>query len=91
VYPFVLVEGGPAWSHQPSKAWLSGAHLSARLGARISLTDSLSVSPELAYDYTSFAGDFPLYYATSGPPAPIQHGSVKTSYVGAGLGLGLAF
>lgn len=91
LYPFVLGEIGPAWSRQHPGAWLFGAHLSIQAGARLSVSDFFALFAALAYDYTTFSGDFAQYYATSGPAAPIVHGKVATSYAGAGLGFELAF
>jgi hypothetical protein len=91
LYPFALVEAGPAWSHQHPGAWIFGGHASLQAGARFAMTNSTSISAALGYDFTSFSGDFPLYYATSGPPAPVEHGSVTTNYIGADIGIELAF
>jgi hypothetical protein len=91
LYPFAFIEGGPARSHQHPGAWIFGGHASLQAGARFSVTNSTSISPALAYDFTSFSGDFPLYYATSGPQAPVEHGSVTTNYIGADVGIELAF
>jgi hypothetical protein len=91
LYPFLLVGAGPAWSRQHVQAWIFGVHALVRAGARLSLSNSLAAFAEGAYDYTSFSGDFPLYYATTGAPAPIQHGNVVTSYLGAGVGFEFSF
>ncbi len=52
---------------------------------------TISTFAEVAFDYTSFLGDFPLYHSTIGPPAPIQHGNVARSYGGIGVGLEFTF
>jgi hypothetical protein len=91
LYPFILGEAGPAWSHQHPGAWIFGAHVSIQAGARMSISDSFAIFAELGYDYTSFSGDFAQYYATNGPAAPIVHGKVATSYGGAGIGVEFNF
>lgn len=91
IYPFAVAEAGPAWSKQHPGAWLLGAHVSVQAGARVTLTDSIATFAQLTYDYTTFSGDFPLYYATSGPAAPVEHGRVATSYGGIGVGIEVGF
>ncbi|HEY2409410.1 MAG TPA: hypothetical protein VGI10_25565 [Polyangiaceae bacterium] len=91
LYPYALAEAGPAWSSQHKDAWLSGVIASTGVGARVALGSSLSTFLEVTFDYTTFSGDMPLYYATSGPPAPILHGHVATSYLRLASGLEFDF
>jgi opacity protein-like surface antigen len=89
VYPYIVAGIGPAWSHQPQKVWLTGFEVTTAVGASVRVAGALSITGEVGYRYTSFAGDMPLYHSSMDSPAPILHGEVRTGYLVLGGGFEL--
>jgi hypothetical protein len=89
VYPYIVAGVGPAWSHQPQRVWLMGFQVTTAVGTSVRVIGALSITGEVGYRYTSFAGDMPLYSSPKGLPAPMLHGEVRTSYLVLGGGFEL--